>query len=259
MKHIAIIVKGPDPDINKCAKDISDYLMHFDGIEVTVMGIPNHPINPDCVITIGGDGTLLHTVAQLEHQVPIIGINKGTVGFLADVDFNDASVRLIESLIDGSCDCISRMRIDAYVNDHLIGTALNDLAFARNTRHFIEPSIVIDGVTALKFRGDGLIIATPTGSTAYSMSAGGPIVDPRIDGYIVTPIAPYLLSARPQIIAPSRDVLVKVSGDWELQIDGEYCDNEEWDTIRIKKSLEPALFIDCGRNFFEKVNTKLRR
>lgn len=269
MIRVGIILKDTTYEV-KCYANaiVREFAAHYKDVEAIVMQLPSHPIvGLDAVITIGGDGTFLHTVSQLDHQVPILGVNKGHVGFLTEFDFGDSVEHICTYFKFPSIE--RRMRIDAYKNfpEHCIddmryvGTALNEIAFLTATPgHLIEPVIEIDGIESLKFRGDGLLISTPTGSTAYAMSAGGPIVDPLIDGFIMVPVAPYLLSARPQIIASSRHVKIEIkSGEWLLKIDGDYKECHEDDIIYIEKSSEPAEFIETDNSFFEKVNTKLRR
>ena len=122
-------------------------------------------------------------------------------------------------------------------------------------------SIIVDGVTTEKFRADGLLISTPTGSTAYAMSAGGPIVDPRIQGFLLVPLAPYLLSSRPHLISSNRHLEIKLesSKPANLVMDGQTTFELGTSmTITVKRSEHPALFIDVKRNFFEKVDKKLR-
>ena len=122
-------------------------------------------------------------------------------------------------------------------------------------------SIVIDGVVAEQFRADGLLISTPTGSTAYAMSAGGPIVDPRVQGFLLVPLAPYLLSSRPHLISSNRRLEVRLESakPANLVIDGQQTfELGSSSTIEVKRSEKPALFVDVKRNFFEKVNKKLR-
>jgi len=116
-------------------------------------------------------------------------------------------------------------------------------------------------VKAEEFRADGLVISTPTGSTAYAMSAGGPIVDPRLEAFIMVPIAPFILTNRPHLIQTERNVNIRLDGEKpvRLVIDGQKVITLNHDsTISIEKSTDPALFIDAGENFFEKVTRKLR-
>jgi len=210
----------------------------------------------DLIISVGGDGTFLRTVSEMKIQCPIIGINFGTVGFLTDVE-KDHGIVEIQEIINNPLKIEERMRIDVIYNGKVIGTALNEIAFKSDAEYMVKYKVCVDGITATEFRGDGLIISTPTGSTAYAMSAGGPITDPRIQGFLLVPLAPYLLSARPQIIHESRQVII-TADDGTMRIDGEERDFCIPGSVEIKVSTKPALFVDIDRNFFEKVNTKLK-
>lgn len=210
----------------------------------------------DLVISIGGDGTFLRTILQMDVQRPIIGINFGTVGFLTDVE-KENGIDVIQEIINKPLKIEERMRIDVLYNNKIIGTALNEVTFTSTSDHMIEYMVCVDDVIATKFRGDGLIISTPTGSTAYAMSAGGPVTDPRVKGFLLVPIAPFFLSSRPQIVHGSRKIIVDANNS-RVRIDGEILNFTVSHPIEIKVSKNPALFVDVGRNFFEKVNTKMK-
>ena len=159
--------------------------------------------------------------------------------------------------------CESRMRITFSLDGHLLGTALNEAVIVTSRpAKMLRFSISIDGNPSDQFRADGMIVATPTGSTAYAMSAGGPLVDPRVEGFLLVPLAPYMLSSRPHLISSHRDVELALEspkpahmvldGQVQFEIDGEA-------RIRVERAVEPALFVNTGRNFFGKVEQKLRR
>jgi NAD+ kinase len=123
-------------------------------------------------------------------------------------------------------------------------------------------SIIIEGRISEQFRSDGLLVSTPTGSTAYAMSAGGPIVDPRIQGFLVVPLAPYMLSSRPHLISSNRKLEIRLesSKPAKLVIDGQKTvELGSTASIVVQRAEQPALFIDAHRNFFEKVDDKLRK
>jgi NAD+ kinase len=228
------------------------------------LGIPGSSLvgtDADAVIIIGGDGTILRTIQHMDHPVPVLGINWGEVGFLADLEPSDA-LDFIQKLEIGF-PVEERMRI-TLSNDHLcLGNALNEaLIVTSRPAKMLKFSILVDGITTEQFRADGLLISTPTGSTAYAMSAGGPIVDPRIQGFLLVPLAPYLLSSRPHLISSDRRLEVKLESarPASLVIDGQKTiDLGTSMTINVRKSECPALFVDVRRNFFEKVNNKLRK
>jgi NAD+ kinase len=214
----------------------------------------------DCVVVIGGDGTILRTVQRMHPQRPILGINHGEVGFLADLEPEEAE-KFLRSLAPGF-PVETRMRILLAEGDAYLGEALNEaLIVTSRPAKMLRFGVYIDGIRAERFRADGLLISTTTGSTAYAMSAGGPIVDPRIEGYLLVPLAPYLLSSRPHLISIDRTIEIRLESakPAQLVIDGQAAITiGEQCSIAVRKSSEPAIFVDARRNFFEKVNRKLR-
>ena len=225
------------------------------------VGIPLAGTDADVAIVVGGDGTILRAIQQIDPPVPVLGINWGGVGFLADLEPGEA-LAFIKTMPAGfSVD--ERMRIALYTNGVCLGTALNE-AMIVTTRpaKMLRIAIAIDGVVAEQFRADGLLISTPTGSTAYAMSAGGPIVDPRVQGFLLVPLAPYMLSSRPHLISSNRrlEVSLESSKTANLAIDGQKTfELGRSATLEIRRSDKPALFVDVKRNFFEKVDKKLRK
>ena len=150
-------------------------------------GVPLEDSRADVAIVIGGDGTILRTIQRMERPVPVIGINWGEVGFLADLEPAEA-LEFIKTLPSGF-PVEERMRISLSNDSTFFGNALNEaLIVTTRPAKMLMFSIIVDGVTTERFRADGLLISTPTGSTAYAMSAGGPIVDPRIQGFLLVPL-----------------------------------------------------------------------
>ena len=155
------------------------------------------------------------------------------------------------------------MRISLSMDGKELGEALNEaLIVTSRPAKMLRFLVMVDGNPAERFRADGLLISTPTGSTAYAMSAGGPIVDPRIEGILLVPLAPYLLSSRPHLISSGRSLEIRLESakPANLVIDGQSTivvgENA---SISVTKSVNPALFVTTGKNFFEKVDRKLRR
>ncbi len=224
-------------------------------------GLPCSQAKADIVIVTGGDGTILRTVQQLQDQIPIIGINHGEVGFLADLEPDEAG-DFIKSLAPGFA-VEERMRLSLMRDNKSLGDALNEgLIVTTRPAKMLRFSILIDGVISEQFRSDGLLISTPTGSTAYAMSAGGPIVDPRIQGFLLVPLAPYLLSSRPHLISSNRrlEIRLESSKPAKLVIDGQKTVELGSSTsLLVQKAEKPAQFVDAHRNFFEKVDHKLRK
>ncbi|PZA00548.1 NAD(+) kinase [Gammaproteobacteria bacterium 2W06] len=168
----------------------------------------------DLLIVVGGDGTLLHAGKRVAaHQVPVLGINRGRLGFLVDVspDRFDEIIRVI----DGDCRVEERLVLEARVvdDDGIVAhaPAINEVVLQRwNTARMIEFETWIDGEPCNRHRSDGLIICTPTGSTAYALSGGGPIMHPGIDAVALVPISPHTLSNRPLVISAGSHIEVRV-------------------------------------------------
>ncbi|NMB79969.1 MAG: NAD(+) kinase [Methanomicrobiales archaeon] len=224
-------------------------------------GDPLENATAGVVIVVGGDGTILRTIQQMRNPAPILGINWGEVGFLADLEQTEALDYIRKLPMGFSVE--ERMRISLVRDNQSLGVALNEaLIVTTRPAKMLRFSIIVDGVMAEQFRADGLLISTPTGSTAYAMSAGGPIVDPRIQGFLLVPLAPYLLSARPHLISSNRHLEIRVDSakPANLVIDGQQTFELGTEgSIRIIRNDKPALFVDIRRNFFEKVDRKLRR
>ena len=218
-------------------------------------------VSPDIAVIVGGDGTILRTVQNMALQVPIIGINWGEVGFLADLEPEEAE-DVLTTISDGFL-VEPRMRLSFFVGDTYIGDALNEvLIVTSRPAKMLKFGVIVDGILSERFRSDGLLVSTPTGSTAYAMSAGGPIIDPRIEGALLVPLAPYMLSSRPHFISSDRSLEIRLESakPANLVIDGQKSMDLGCEaSITVKKSEIPALFVDVGRNFFEKVDQKLRR
>jgi NAD+ kinase len=224
-------------------------------------GYPVNQVTADMAILIGGDGTILRTVQQLHEQIPIIGINHGEVGFLADLEPEEAGA-FVRSLAPGF-DVEERMRLSLWNEEDHLGDALNEgLIVTTRPAKMLRFSILVDGRLTEQYRSDGILVSTPTGSTAYAMSAGGPIVDPRIEGFLLVPLAPYLLSSRPHLISSSRrlEIRLESSKPARLVIDGqETVELGSSVSLAVQRSSSPARFINVHRNFFEKVDSKLRK
>ena len=268
--RLLLVSRIDNPDAISYSRKVKEVLEQ-DGVEVSFdedtaailgeNGLPLADTAADVVLVVGGDGTILRTIQQMRHPVPVIGINRGEVGFLADLDPAEA-IDFVRTLPRGFS-VEERMRITLLKDGIRLGTALNEaLIVTTRPAKMLRFSILVDGITTEQFRADGLLISTPTGSTAYAMSAGGPIVDPRIQGFILVPLAPYLLSSRPHIISSNRRLEVRLESTKpaNLVLDGQQTIELGISmTLEVKPAEYPAKFIDVGRNFFEKVDNKLRK
>ena len=219
----------------------------------------------ELVITIGGDGTILQAArATADKGIPILGINAGGKGFMAELELDD--VKQISSVANGNYKTESRMMLDVEVkrNDEVIkhDFALNDVVIKGDNK-VIDLTLYGDNQRIMQFSGDGAVIATPTGSTAYSMAAGGPIVEPSVQNIIVTPICAHVLEAKSIILDSNRRVTVQVGykkhNPAYMSVDGGiHFDILSGDIINICRSeMSTKLVRITDRSFYQKVNEKL--
>ncbi|KUG19218.1 MAG: NAD(+)/NADH kinase [Methanomicrobiaceae archaeon] len=223
-------------------------------------GVPFEEFSADLVVVVGGDGSVLLAVHRMRRQIPLLGINWGEVGFLTSLEPEEVPAFVSDHLQHFTVE--PRMRISLSADGRWLGNALNEaVIITSRPAKMLRFAVAINGVHTDRFRADGLLISTPTGSTAYAMSAGGPIVDPRIEGVLLVPLAPYMLSSRPHVISSDRSLQVRLEGakPAHLVIDGQATFELERDTvIDVVKAKEPALLVNAGKHFFERVDHKLR-
>jgi len=215
----------------------------------------------DFIISVGGDGTILRTIHKMDDPIPILGINMGTLGFLVDIEPKDAIKTIDDLLIEFEVDTRSRLRV--MLNDRPLPPATNEVTLiTASPAKIIEFEIIVDGSLMEDFRADGVIVATSTGSTAYAMSAGGPIVDPRVDAIVLVPMAPFKLSSRPWVMPGDSliEVNLKIPEKYALVvIDGQNIATiSAKDKMLISRAETPARFVKASRDgFYAKVKNKL--
>ena len=213
------------------------------------------------IISIGGDGTVLRGIQKMDDPLPILGINMGTIGFLVDVPPEDSLSIIDKVLLDFEVE--ERSRLSIVVNDEILPCATNEVVIlTANPAKMLSYRIFVDNSFLEELRADGAVFATPTGSTAYAMSAGGPIIDPRVDSTVIVPLAPFKLSSRPWVVPAISEIKVELTvpkKEAVLVIDGQYTRNiKEDDTIIITKADKPARFVKTREDgFYEKVRSKL--
>jgi NAD+ kinase len=222
----------------------------------------------DLLVVLGGDGTLLSVARDAgTRAVPILGVNLGTLGFLAEVAPDDVQEAL-EGVLAGEHRIVRRMRfrVRAERGDEVLleSLALNDAVITRGEiSRMLDLEAWTDGSPMATYRGDGLIVATPTGSTAYSLSAGGPILLPGIEAFVVTPICPHTLTQRPVVLPSSSKVEIRVfprEGEAQLNVDGRAsCPLRRGDRVLVRGSRHPAHFVvSPQRSRFDVLRAKLR-
>ncbi len=219
----------------------------------------------DFIVAIGGDGSIMHTArAAAPYSKPVIGINKGNKGFLAELDVNN--IKMLENAADGKFTIEERMMLDVSImrdGEKIFSNyAINDAAISGTSR-MVSVSVFADGIKMATYAGDGVIIASPTGSTAYSMSAGGPIVEPTANNIIVTPICSHALIAKPFVLAADRTITAEAAGadgmHAFLSVDGEKGVRLlPGDTVRVERSDHTTKLIKLTeKSFYETVREKL--
>jgi NAD+ kinase len=225
-------------------------------------------LNPELVIVLGGDGTLLAAARVFARSgVPILSVNLGALGFLTEVRLADIYAHL-EAWSNGACCIESRAMLhcelwrDGKLN--CAHEALNDVVAAKGAiARMGYFAVEVDEQLAAAFRADGVIVATPTGSTAYSLAAGGPVMVPRVDALIVTPICPHQLTLRPMVLPGESRILVRIEGIPDqtfLTVDGqEAVQLRLGDELRCHRSEYSVKLIRQGKNgFFDVLRTKLK-
>ncbi|HEY1500685.1 MAG TPA: NAD(+)/NADH kinase [Acidobacteriaceae bacterium] len=281
MSRVAIISKPQKEELRQMLPELVLWLKghHYepllDPVSANyVMDEKVHPrrdlasLNPELVIVLGGDGTLLAAARVFARSgVPILSVNLGALGFLTEVPLKDIYAHL-EAWSQGACCIESRAMLhselwrDGKLNcEH---DALNDVVVAKGAIARMGNFVVeVDEQLAASFRADGVIVATPTGSTAYSLAAGGPVLAPKVDVLIVTPICPHQLTLRPMVLPGSSRILVRIEGIPDqtfLTVDGqEAIQLRIGDELRCRKSDYAVKLIRLGENgFFDVLRTKLK-
>ncbi|BDF68059.1 hypothetical protein CE91St43_20310 [Oscillospiraceae bacterium] len=223
----------------------------------------------DLLVCFGGDGTILHAAKDAEsHHIPVLGVNLGSVGFMAELEVSE--LNLLSRLTEGKYTLEERMMLDVSVRREgrtiFRDTALNDAVITKGAvARIIDLDVKSDGALVGRFSGDGVVVATATGSTAYSMSAGGPIVEPTAENIIVSPICPHALHARSFVLDGRRAIAVKmgklsrktaylsVDGGKAFRLGGS-------DQVELRRSKTKAKLARLtNRSFYTVVNQKLGR
>lgn len=232
----------------------------------SIGAIPLSIANPSEIrflISMGGDGTLLRISHQYSHlEAPILGINLGHLGFMADIPTADIFPSLTD-LLNGAYTIDNRIALEASRENRERLRAVNDIVFHRASNYsLIELAIQVDGIYINTFVADGIIIATPTGSTAYSLAAGGPILAPALDAVVITPICPHTISNRPIVLTTDRKIEIQylsTYGPIDVRADGlDAYSLKSGDSISIQRSSQPFKIVNLHRHeYFSTLRKKL--
>ena len=229
------------------------------------------PPETDCILVLGGDGTLLQAARELlQRHIPLLGINLGTLGFLTSAEKSELP-KCLDSVLDDSCSIDERMMLEgvAYHGSEKIqmNIALNDVIIARaGFSRLVELKIYVNGELLSIYNADGIIVSTPTGSTGYSLSAGGPIIFPQTDVIVITPICPHSLQARSLVVSGEDRIMIEIGRRRKTQkeeamvtFDGRSAQElETGDRIEIYKAQETTQLIRLkGRSFYQALQNKI--
>jgi len=222
-------------------------------------GRPLQDMDADVLVTIGGDGTILHTLQRSD--APVVGINAGRLGFLTEIQLDEMADK-VGKLVSGDYYIEDRVKLKIKVNDKRLPDSTNEAVLhtyhVSKMRHF---QVLVGGKPAMDIRADGIIISTPTGSTSYAMSVGGPIIDPRLDAFVIAAIAPFNLGIRPLVVPASSDIEIRLRKKRKcvLVLDGQTeFEVEPDDVIKMERSEKLARFVRFEQEFYTKAWEKLR-
>ncbi|MFC1587879.1 NAD(+)/NADH kinase [Planctomycetota bacterium] len=268
MKKVAVIASTHRSEISQSLREFCD-LLHGKAEIVLIDSDWKEDLSKlqaDMVFVLGGDGTLLATARRMgSNQLPIVGINFGKLGFLAEFYFQDIANN-INSILESSTPPSKHVILECTIeeNGRTVQSflAVNDIVVMRNnTPRMIELDISSRGKIVLKYQGDGLIIATPLGSSAHSMAAGGPLIFPELDVMVLTPVCPHTIASRPIVIPAPHGLELEVASQQEVTytIDGQVFNNLESEQKIIIRKAPVQLLLITGRkvNYYDLLKQKL--
>ena len=278
MRRVGMLLKRAKPEAVEIAGQLAAWL-RVQGHEAFLIGdhhSPPHgarvvaeeelPEKIDLLIVLGGDGTLLHGAALVaDLKVPLLGVNLGHLGFLTSCAPADAESALDRAL-KGEILLEERLRLRCEVvrasGERFVRYACNDAVVSQGAlARLIELDAFLDDRLITRYRADGLIVATPTGSTAYNLAAGGPIVTPDVEAFVLTPICPHTLTNRPVVVPASARVTVRLGLPAEhvqLTIDGQWGTAiSDGDRVEISQAAQPLLLFRSAQNYFDLLREKM--
>ena len=276
IRKVALIHKLGEPEAARLGEELSDWLRRRD-LEVLLPELKIEPCGPtssldeeaacDLVVVLGGDGTLLSVARAVQGRAPILGVNMGTLGFLTEINRGELYPSLVEvlagrySLEERSLLEVDLRRAAGSVARYRV---FNDAVVTKSAlARIIRLVVRIDGHFVAVYRADGLILSTPTGSTAYNLSAGGPIVHPSLPVVVITPICPHTLSQRPLVVPHDCEIEVTLDTAQEevyLTLDGQEGGTlSHRDAIRVRPAADRVRLVQVSRRtFYDALRSKLR-
>lgn len=245
MKQVRLVVRDDKVEAKEIASSFASHLSD--------LGVDTSGTDAEAVVAIGGDGTVLKAASlAMASRIPVCGINVGGVGYLAEFAQDEVN-DLAEAIANNTYSTRAHSTL-AVTSGKYSGSAINDVVVEKLvSQRIIKVTVQINGRPLATYRTDGVLVASPLGSTAYSLSAGGPIVDPSLDALILTPIAPHSLLNRAIVLAPDAIVTLTVTKDRpaRINIDGrELCVVEPDAVVTIQRGEAPVDFLTLGRHPF---------
>ena len=228
--------------------------------KLNISVVMNETEKPDFIVSVGGDGTILHSSElALKLDIPILGVNVGHLGFLATVEGDNLEPL---SHLKENLEIEELMLLDIYVNGEFKGSVLNEITVTREGYSgIVDVEVTVDNSESFNYRADGIIVSTPTGSSAYSFSAGGPIIEKTAKAIMITPLCPHSLMNRSLIISPERSLKIKAHSRSKIVLLSDGNNNavlNEETEIVIKKSEKTLKIISFPENnYFRVIKNKL--
>ncbi len=277
---IALVVRHNTAGIDEPVQAIVDFLRgagylpvlesetagHVKVADVAAMTIEEIGERASTAIVVGGDGTMLGVARQLaRYKVPLIGINQGRLGFMTDIPI-DRMLPVLAEILSGKAKAEERTLLEARVirdgKEIHCSVAVNDVVVARGSgAGMAELKVTVDGAFMYNQRSDGLIVSTPTGSTAYALSAGGPLLHPTLAGIVLVPIAPHALSNRPIVVPDTSDIVVEIMNGRDISVNFDmqtFTSLQHGDQIAISRSPDTIAFLHPeGWSYYHTLREKL--
>lgn len=253
VRSIALLVHDTRPEAEDLAAEAA-VAAGDRGLEAT-RWVPGEALTDvDALIGVGGDGTLLQAASlAVAADIPVVGINLGSVGYLAEIE-PESMEEMLDGLVAGTLEESRRMTVAVETDDGRVWHGINDVVLDKVvSRRLVQISVEISGHYFTSYRADAIIVATPLGSTAYSLSAGGPVLDPALEALILTPVAPHSLLSRSIVLAPTADVRCTVALDRNVRInvDGrEAATLGKGDRVTIRRGEPCVTFLSLGAHPF---------
>lgn len=268
MNRFYVITNPTKDQDQKITYMVKNHIEKKGGICVLASEQAQVPEDTECVIVLGGDGTLIRAARELrKNGIPMLGINIGTLGYLTEAENHNYEVAL-DQILEGNTFVEERMMLSGVFQDEIKDIALNDIVITRRgSMRLICFNVYVNGEMLNSYQADGIIISTPTGSTGYNLSAGGPIVEPTATMFVITPICSHSLSARSIVLSSEDEIVVEIgrSRDGSVEeasivFDGDHAiEAHTGDRIVIRKAKSTTKLLKLSRvSFLETLREKMK-